>query len=229
MGVFYTFEGAKFFGLNATSQQGLFSFNAVASFGSPLLSGVSSYSSLAVGQFIVSPVLPPGTYIVDLDGVSGTITLSQPANATTPSGQTSYFAAGGMYTLNSPLHVHLATGQLILTSDATVANLTEADYDGYAPQEAVGPAIINTPPPRTFYAWQFERMVFQPTDYTVQNTITGMFWTYTPSGSSAPILLAIEPFSMSASLMQDGDIVSVSPTLFFAFDQTAGPASPGLL
>lgn len=227
-GQFFTFAGLQYLFENALTPVQLTEFTAVSTNGSALLSGVSSYTGLEVGQLIDGPTIPPGTYIVDLDGNSGTITLSQPATATTPSSSSSVFVAGGNYTQNLPLSIHLLTGPVVATPNVQMSQLTEANYDGYTPQQPVGPPVYNTPPPRAFFVAQYERLTFAPADYIVQNAITGHCWTYTPPGATSPIVVALESYGAPAPLFQPGDVHTFNPVLSIGFDETAGVSSPGV-
>lgn len=227
-GQYYPFEGMKYLGQNATTEISLVTFTGNTTNGSANIGNVSSYAGLAIGQLIAGPGVPAGAYIVDLDGSSGTITISLPATATTTNPNPATLVAGGITTQNLPLTVHLLQGSIPLNSALLFSQLTEANYDGYLPQAAVGPVIINCPPPRTFAAWQFNRQKYAPTDYTIGNTITGHCLTYTPPGASAPVVVCVETYPTGIPLLQDGDIHTFNPTLSFGLDQTAGVASPGI-
>lgn len=225
---FYTFQGMSYLLGNAAPQPAPSTFAGVATIGSTTISGVAGAAALEVGQTITSNVLPAGTYVVDPNGPSGTIVVSQPATATTPSGTNSTFTAGALYTQNLPLTIHLLTGAVPQANNTSFSDLTEATYDGYAPQAVAGPPIISTPPPRAYAVMQFDRMAFIPADYAVSNVISGHCWTITVPGQSAPVLIASELYATPVPLQQPGDILTIDPVLSLAFDQTAGIASPGI-
>lgn len=227
-GQYYTFEGMSYILQNAVPQPPPVTFQGVAAQGSASVSVSGNVPALSAGQLITSPLFPTGTYIVDPDGPSQTVLMSQPATGSTPSGQTSTFTAGNDYTLGLPLTIHLLTGAVPLASNVQFSALTEANYDGYQPQQAVGPIVVNTPPPRQFACAQFERMTFQPSDYNVANSITGHCWTISPPGSTQPVVLALESYASPIPLQQVGDLLTLNPTLSLAFDNTAGVASPGI-
>lgn len=228
MGQFYSFEGLKYLLTNALTGVSLTRFTAVTTIGSANIAQVSSFVGLAVGQLIEGDNIPAGTFIVDLDGSSGTILLSQAATASTPNAATSTMVAGGTLTQNLALTIHLLQGTIPQGAGVSFSNLTEASYDGYLPQLAVPPIVVNTPPPRNYAVAQFERQQYVPTDYTVPNTINGLAWTFTQPGASSPTLLAVEVFDAPSPLQQDGDILTVNPVLSLPFDLTAGVASPGV-
>lgn len=227
-GQFYYFEGMKYILNNAFNPSGLAKITAQAVNGNSELSGVSSYADLYVGQQIDGDTVADGTYILDLDNSSGTVTLSQPAIATSPSGGSSTFVVGGSNMQNLPLTCHLLQGQIPQNSVVQFSQYTEANYDGYLPQLLSGPIIVNSPPPRSDAVASFNRVKFVPTDYQVQNDITGHVITYTPPGSSTPIPCWAEVYASSLPIAEDGDLVTVNPVASFAFDQTAGVASPGV-
>lgn len=227
-GQFFTFEGMKYLMQNAMPQPAAIAFDGVVAQGSASVSGVSNQAALAAGQLVTSTLFPTGTYIVDPEGPSGTVILSQPATGSTPSGQTSTLTAGADYTQNLPLTIHLLTGAIPLASNVQFSTLSEATYDGYQPQTVTGPVVVNTPAPRQYACAQFERMTFQPSDYAVANSISGHCWTFTPPGTSSPVVLAVEAYASPLSLVQDGDVITLNPTLSLAFDNTAGIPSPGI-
>ncbi len=225
---FYTFQGMAYLLGNAAPQPASVSFTGIATTGSASIGAAVGASSLEVGQVITSSLFPAGTYVVDPNGPSGTVVVSQPATGTTPSSSTSTFTAGALYTQNLPLTIHLLTGTIPQASNASFGQMTEATYDGYAPQLVVGPPIVSAPPPRTYAAMQFQRMSFIPADYAVPNVVTGHCWTITVPGQSSPVLVASELYAAVVPLQQPGDILTLDPVLSLGFDQTAGVASPSI-
>lgn len=228
-GQYYYYEGLKLLFQNSLTSSSGVVFTAEFNNNSNVLSAVSSYTGLFVGQSIYSQATPAGAYIVSLDNESGTIVMSAPAYfAGASANQAAIFFGGASVTSDAPLTVHLLQGSIPQGSDVTFAQFTEANYDGYVPQECALPLVINTPPPRQYGVAQFARQVYQPTDYTVQNMIVGHVITYTPSGSTTPIPVCSETYATAVPLQQDGDILTISPAMSMGFDQTAGVASPGI-
>lgn len=224
-GQFYTFEGLKYLFNNALTATSLHPFTGTPANGSTSITAVSSVTGLQIGMLIAGANIPAGAYITGINSGTSTITISSAATGGTAGQQ---LVAGGLYTQNLPLTIHLLTGQIPLNDNVVFGNLTEANYDGYTPQLAGTLAVINTPFPRAFGCAQYDLLIWQPTDYNVPNTITGHCWTYTPPGASAPTLVAMEVYASSVPLQQDGDILSFNPTLSIGFDETAGVPSPGI-
>lgn len=225
MGQYYTFQGMRFLGERALENAAPVSFTANTTSGSAYLSNVNNMAGLEYGMVVTGTGIPANTWIVDMMVASGQILLSQPATATTTAAPLQ--AAGNIWQ-NASIAVHLLTGLIPNTPDATFASVTEATYDGYTPQTLPYTLVINTPPPRQYAVWQWDRLTFQATDFAIPNQITGHCFTATLPGATAPTLLAMETYPSSVPIMQPGDILTFNPVMCFAFDQTAGPFSPGV-
>lgn len=225
MGQYYTFAGLQFLAERALENEGNVNFTANATSGSPYLSSVSTLANLEVGMVVSGTGVPANTSILDLNVASGQILLSNNMTAGATAGS---FTASSNIWASATISVHLLQGAIPLSPDATFSQMTEATYDGYAPQNLGYTLVVNSPPPRDYAVWQWDRSVWQPIDYAVPNVITGHCFTATLPGQTAPTLLAMEVYPSSANLQQPGDILTFNPVMSFAFDQTAGPFAPGV-
>jgi len=103
---------------------------------------------------------------------------------------------------------------LVTPTDQTVlADLTEANYDGYARQASHtwGDVFID---PNGLYSEQAQQLVFSPTGSDTMNTIYGLFVV----GSDSAALLAVEPFDSPVPLT--GPLSNLTITLRVGADRT---------
>lgn len=224
MGTQWTVAGKIWWDENAASLLNPVAFTGDTTTGSASVANVSSFTGLVIGQLVIAAGVPLGTYITALDSVGATLTLS--ANATATAATVDMTALGDQgETL--PLSVHLLQDPLPNGSQATWNQVTEADYDGYAPQEVDYPPVVSSPDGDNV-AVSFQCMTFAPTDYLVTNRITGYAFTYTAAGASGPTLVAFEPFGSGINLAETGDLIRLIPTLFDQTDATDVGSTPVL-
>ncbi len=225
MGQFFTLSGLLWLLQNMLTLLTTNKFTGVTTAGSTTVTGLSSTAGLAQGQFIVGDTIAAGTTIVSVNPQTNTLVLSQNATGTTASGGTTTLWSYGTAGQSLPLYVHLLTGNVPTNVDTTWAQLTEATFDGYAPQQVQYPFFFSSPDENHGCA-STQMMSFVPSDFNVANNITGIAWTYTPVGASGPTLIAVEPFPVPQPIRQTGDMIRVTPTLSFNTDMLGTVASP---
>lgn len=107
--------------------------------------------------------------------------------------------------------VHLFSADIVLTPNTVIADLTEADYTGYA-------AVTVTPPGVVYLAaagdilWQFPQIAFQPTGTAVPNLIYGWWMDGEVLGTGDRLIVAQrfpEPVTMNDPL----DVLFVHPRI----------------
>ena len=225
MGVYYTNVGLQFLVANMVDLLTVVEFTGVTTNGSPTVSALSSQVGLEAGQLIVGAGIPTGTYILSVNAGPNTLTLSQNATATSTTGSPTTLWAFGNENGTIPLFEHLLTGTVPQGPNVTWADVVEANYDGYAPQQWATPIIVSAPNPNYVVA-SSDCLSWIPTDYNVQNLITGRAVTFTPPGASGPTLIATEPFQPAINLASPGQLLRDIPILPFPCDVTSGPTSP---
>ncbi len=225
MGQFWTILGLLWFMQNGSTLLTTNAFTGSLTSGSNVVTGISSFAGLAVGQFVVGLGIPAGTTILAMNPTGGTITLSANATLTTPSGQVSDLWSYGTVGQSIPIYVHLLTGTVPTGPDLVWAQLTEANYDGYTPQQFGPPFVYNTPDGNTGVI-SGVCLTWQPTDYNVPANITGIAFTYTTPGASGPSLLAVEPLKAQVALTSPGDIMRIIPCLSLPTDALGLSPSP---
>jgi len=109
--------------------------------------------------------------------------------------------------------VGLYQTQITPTDQTVLADLTEANYDGYARKvsHTWSPTFVD---PNGLYSKQAQTLVFQPTGDDTMNTIYGLFVT----GDDSTALLAVEPFDSPIPLT--GTLSNITITLRVGADAT---------
>lgn len=220
MGVYYTIPGKLYLSQASKTPIVPTSLTGVLTSGSPTINNVSSFANIAIGSILSGTGIPPSTTVIGFSTVASTITMSANATATSTTSAPTAITAFGNVVQTYGLTVHLLTGQIPQGPRSTWAQLTEATYDGYIPQNVIYPMVFSTSDDQNVNA-SCQAMTFAPLDYAISNTITGLAWTYTPPGASAPVLVATEVFPAPITLSAQGDMLRVLPNLPDACDCTA--------
>lgn len=222
MGQFYTYNGLAWL-FDHVPELAVIGTALGLTSGSPVsMDTLATPSKLETGMVLTSEGtdLTSGTTVSGV--VSNTVTMSNPALATASAFPVAGYLPG---VDGEQLTLHLLTGAIPQGPYTTFSELTEANYDGYADVPVVFDGLVQTD--GAAFAWIGGPCeTFNPTDYTVPNTITGMAWTYPGVGMAGPQLVATEAFAHPVSLALPGEILKVLPILSLPFDCTAGPASP---
>jgi hypothetical protein len=221
MAMFLTNAGLQYLLENGLLLQGNTVFDGVLTLGSNVVENVSSFEGLQPGQFVSGTGIPPNTYILDTEQGSDTLTLSNQATASTPSGQTTVLTASGMISANLPLTCHLLQAPPVIGRAATFAQQTEANFDGYAPQQLSYPLVATCPDGENVIA-AGGLLEFIPLDFALPQNIYGLCLTFQEVGSTTPTLFGVEAFQTSRGIQEPGDAVRVVPVISIAMDQTAG-------
>lgn len=221
MAMFLTNAGLQYLLENGLLLQGNTVFDGVLTAGSNVVEGVSSFEGLQPGQFVTGTGIPANTYILDVEQGSDTLTLSNQATASTPSGQTTTLTASGMVSANLPLTCHLLQEPPVIGRAATFAMQTEANFDGYAPQQLDYPLVATCPDGENVIA-AGGLLEFIPSDYAIGQNIFGLCLTFTEVGATGPTLFGVEAFQSDRGIHEPGDAIRVVPIISIAMDQTAG-------
>lgn len=225
MGQHYTRAGLNFLFSRAAYQKTLGTMSGTHTKGTNVITGISNLPAVLLGLRVGQMLAGQGTdgrYVVGWDVPSSTVFMNAPSTGTgTLTGAINFYS---YYASVYPLWVNLLTGPIPTSPDATFTDLTFATYSGYIAQPILTFPVITHSKDGQFGVCQHDRMVFQPSDYSVPNYITGHAFIVSNWVSSPPPLVAVEIYPSAVPLLQEGDLLTVNPVLSWPFDCSAGPS-----
>lgn len=175
-------------------------------------------SLLKVGMTISSPNFPAGTKVNAVAGASVTMNANATATDVSPDALVTGVLPAGIL---APVSLHALQDDIPVSPFTTFAALTEADFNGYAAKELV-PSVVQVSDAQ-HACLTYGCIKWEPTNYAVVNTITGVGFTI--PGGGDPVLLAVEIFEAPITLAQAGQVLSMLPILNLPY-AGGGPLSP---
>lgn len=219
MGQFYTIPGLAFIFDAMPPAEVIPTYGGVV-ISTPTFTDTTNPSPLLPGMVLYGDGIPPGTTVLTV--VGATVTMSADATATIAAEPVTGVLPAE---LETNLTLHLLTGPIAQLPQTVWGDLTEANYNGYAPVDILAWQAVASDQ-SDYSALSAACQNFVPTDYLVPNTITGLAWTYPGAGLAGPVLVATEQFASPVVLAFPGSTVPVTPILSLPYDVTAGPSSP---